>query len=160
MRRRGAWRGKAACIGLAVLGLAACGTPGNIAGTAAPGRSAAETPTRQAVLSEGDRLAAVAPAATAAPVGSLPGPERLAGLTGTEVSALLGPPGFVRRDPPAEVWQYRTESCVLDLFLYADGADLPLRVDYFEFRGRTVSGVAATECYRELLVVRARGPAG
>lgn len=165
MRRRRAWRATAAAgIALAALGLAACGTPREVAvavaETAPPSQPAAETPARQAVLPEGERLVAVTPAAVALPVGALPGPERLAGLTAADVSALLGPPGFVRRDPPAEVWQYRTDSCVLDLFLYADAADRPLRVDHFEFRGRTVAGVAAAECYRELLVVRPRRPAG
>jgi hypothetical protein len=108
------------------------------------------------VLPEADRLAA----APAMPDDALPGPERLAGLAAADLSALLGPPGFVRRDPPAEIWQYGTETCVLDLFLYADAAGGPIRVEHFEFRGRTVAGVAPKACYRDLLAVRAVRPAG
>lgn len=55
---------------------------------------------------------------------SLPGevsePARLKGLTPTQVTAMLGRPGFTRRDAPAEIWQYRSRACTLDLFLYDD----------------------------------------
>lgn len=91
---------------------------------------------------------------------ALPGPERLSGMTGTDLAALFGEPVFVRRDPPAEIWQYATDACVLDLFLYKDGPDAPFRVDHFEFRGRTVAGVVPSECYRNLLAARPREPNG
>lgn len=149
------------------LGLVACGTPRSalvpgaqpVAEKSEAPQPAVETP-RQSMLPEAERLAAVSPADVAAATPALPGPERLAGLTAPDLSALLGPPGFVRRDPPAEVWQYGTESCMLDLFLYADGAGQPPKVSYFEFRGRTVTGIAPGQCYQELLAVRTRRPAG
>lgn len=168
MRQPAGWRGwtRAGVMALA-LALAACAAPRS---ALVPGaqqatekyeapQPAVETP-RQSVLPEAERLAAVPPADVAAAAPALPGPERLAGLTAPDLSALLGPPGFVRRDPPAEIWQYGTESCMLDLFLYADGAGQPPKVSYFEFRGRTVTGIAPGQCYQELLAARTRRPAG
>lgn len=46
----------------------------------------------------------------------------LKGLTSTEVKAMLGQPSFMRRDKPAEIWQYRNNVCILDLFLYPEEA--------------------------------------
>jgi hypothetical protein len=46
----------------------------------------------------------------------------LAGLSDKEVVALFGEPDFRRVEPPAELWQYRSAGCVLDLFLYSDAA--------------------------------------
>lgn len=168
MRQPAGWRGwmRAGVVALA-LAPAACAAPRSAlvpgaqpaAERSETSQPAVETP-RQSVLPEAERLAAVPPADVGAPAPTLPGPERLAGLTASDLSALLGPPGFVRRDPPAEVWQYGTESCMLDLFLYADGAGQPPKVSYFEFRGRSVSGIAPGQCYQELLAARTRRPAG
>jgi hypothetical protein len=41
-----------------------------------------------------------------------------------DLVARLGEPDFTRRDPPAEIWQYRSASCVLDVFLYPDDGEL------------------------------------
>lgn len=43
----------------------------------------------------------------------------LAGLAPAQVAALYGQPDFRRNDPPAEVWQYRSADCVLDLYFYS-----------------------------------------
>src|SRR5260221_5762501 len=48
--------------------------------------------------------------------------RELIGLERGDVEARLGPPALRRRDAPAEIWQYRSPLCVLDLFLYRDGA--------------------------------------
>lgn len=48
-------------------------------------------------------------------------PERLMGLDPQALDAALGRPELVRREKPAEVWQYRAGSCVLDVFLYPAG---------------------------------------
>lgn len=70
-----------------------------------------------------------APALPAVPVAILPGalglaakpPEPgLTGLTETDLLALYGEPDFRRAEPPAELWQYRSADCVLDVFLYHD----------------------------------------
>lgn len=44
----------------------------------------------------------------------------LKGLDSKGIVTVLGEPGLLRRDPPAEVWQYRGSGCVVDLFLYED----------------------------------------
>jgi hypothetical protein len=46
------------------------------------------------------------------------GLESFKGLSAAQVESALGAPSFRRRDPPAEIWQYRVKSCALDLFLY------------------------------------------
>lgn len=173
-RTWGGWVG----IGLLALGLTACGTPQPPAGS--PAGLARETPAppadagKDAVKSADKAPAATGPAegiaklpqpkrpkvALAVPPEALPGPDQLMGLSGDQLKSLLGLPSFVRRDPPAEIWQYGTATCVLDLFLYAEGKDGPHRVSHFEFRGRSVEGVAPADCYRQLLAARARSPAG
>jgi hypothetical protein len=59
-------------------------------------------------------------ATATAPIAGTPAPRNLTGLSATEVVALYGEPDFRRVEPPAELWQYRTVDCVLDLFLYRD----------------------------------------
>ncbi|MBO6563049.1 MAG: hypothetical protein JJ959_21065 [Nisaea sp.] len=76
-------------------------------------------------------------------------PSRLLDLRRRDLSAILGEPAFVRRDMSAEVWQYRTEACVLDLFLYE--IDQSLAVTYYEFRSRQDQEVARDECFVTLL---------
>lgn len=51
---------------------------------------------------------------------AIPRTADLVGLDPVQVEALLGPPELARTEPPAAVWQYRTESCVFDLFLFED----------------------------------------
>jgi hypothetical protein len=69
---------------------------------------------------------AEAPAAPEAPtaepaVARVPELPALTGMGPAELAALLGEPDFRRSEPPAELWQYRSADCVLDVFLYADG---------------------------------------
>ena len=60
--------------------------------------------------------------------------ETLRNLSASAVLARLGPPDFTRQDPPAEFWQYRGATCVLDLFLYPDAGTL--KVNHTQTRGR------------------------
>jgi hypothetical protein len=77
-------------------------------------------------------------------------PARFKGMNADAVVAWLGDPNFRRRDPPAEVWQYYGDSCVLDLFLYdeTDGE----RVAHAEVRSRTADD--GTGCVARLLAGR------
>ena len=61
-------------------------------------------------------------------------PKSLIGLDRNAVRALLGPPSFIRREKPTELWRYRHGSCALALFLYvgAAGGDETLRVRHIE----------------------------
>lgn len=78
-------------------------------------------------------------------------PDQLMGLAGTELTALLGEPGFRREDADAQIWQYGGGKCALDIYLYRGGEALPHRVTYYEFRG----GAAARPCLRDLLIAKA-----
>ncbi|MBC8267826.1 MAG: hypothetical protein H8E36_03670 [Rhodospirillaceae bacterium] len=78
-----------------------------------------------------------------------PGPERLVGLSATAIQKMLGLPNFKRRDPPAEIWQYRKSGCLLDVFLYL-GEDT-YRVSHVEARGHSIEKVSGTECLLEAL---------
>ena len=72
-------------------------------------------------------------------------PERIMGLTRTELLDLLGKPDFLRRDAPAEIWQYRGKECILDVFLYDSGDHY--RVLHFEVRERTAKSVSTGRCF-------------
>lgn len=78
-----------------------------------------------------------------------PGPERLVGLAAGAIEKMLGTPDFKRRDPPAEVWQYRKDGCLLDVFLYLGEAEY--RVTHVEARSHSVTRVSGAECLLEVL---------
>jgi hypothetical protein len=85
----------------------------------------------------------------------LPDVNRLIGLKAEDVTALLGAPGFRRKDAPAEIWQYGDTSCTLDLFLYTDKtAAAPYTVTHIEVRRRALEAVSREECFRRLLKAR------
>ena len=63
-------------------------------------------------------------------------PQQLMGLDRATLNEKLGEPALVRRDGDAEVWQYRADRCVLDLFLY--GADK--KVEHVDLRDRGDGG--------------------
>ena len=82
--------------------------------------------------------------------------SNLVGRNAREVADLLGAPHFKRRDPPAELWQYRAEPCVLDVFLYADKAGVNFTVTHVEMRaGKTEASRA--ECLRAVRNASGRG---
>jgi hypothetical protein len=74
------------------------------------------------------------------------------GLDSGAVRKLLGEPGLIRRDTPAEVWQYRTASCVLDVVLY-DQASGP-RVVYTEARTPAAEPTQAGPCLSDVLTTK------
>ena len=158
----------AAAVLLAGLGLTACaqqsGTP-----AAAPGKVAAPAPAKPAAAalavprsvpqSVPRSVPRSVPPATprsvplAVPLAPkvYPPPSHLAGLYGEQVIGLLGPPGFKRKDDPAQIWQYRTKVCALDLFLYRTEDGSPYRVRHFEARSRGKETVSARDCFVGLL---------
>jgi hypothetical protein len=76
------------------------------------------------------------------------------GIADSALAQLMGAPGFKRIDDPAALWQYRGTSCILDVFLYADGP--VYRVTHLEFRpagagGGTMDDRAAKICFSGLL---------
>ncbi|HKX09569.1 MAG TPA: hypothetical protein VJN67_15325, partial [Stellaceae bacterium] len=79
---------------------------------------------------------------------------QLRGYPAADLARRLGEPDFVREEPPAVIWQYRSADCVLDLFLYRDGDEL--RVTYAEARDRELIRVPQSDCYAGLVARRAR----
>jgi hypothetical protein len=79
-------------------------------------------------------------------------PERLIGLGPNAVYELLGTPELVRRESPAQIWQYRGESCVFDVVLY----DEPLgsEVTYVEARDGRGNVGETRACLNQLLRAR------
>ena len=93
-----------------------------------------------------------------------PKPEELVGLKPEEVKQILGSPALVRHDSPAQIWQYRSRDCVLDLFLYPPPAvgeaaraaksaasEAAQTVVYFELRGRNSKQAAGDSCFNALV---------
>ena len=85
---------------LASPALAGCAAPGN--GPPAPDVTFASA------MDDGQAVTGASPTPVAPPTD-------LVGLDGTTVEHWFGKPGLVRRDFPAEVWQYRNQACVLDV---------------------------------------------
>ena len=85
-------------------------------------------------------------------------PEDLEGTPPSNVRALLGEPELRRTEPPAEVWQYRTDRCVADIYLRQEGA--AQRVVYIETRSPNAATVPAAGCLQDIATVRASGDTG
>ncbi|WP_419798276.1 MAG: hypothetical protein ACNI26_00855 [Terasakiella sp.] len=77
-------------------------------------------------------------------------PDKLIGLDGFEVKQALGTADFIRKDSGVEIWQYRAKHCILDLFLYQNGAHL--RVDHTELRGSLPKEKATTNCFHQIVM--------
>ena len=79
----------------------------------------------------------------------------LNGLNAADLRRLLGDPDFRRQEPPAQIWQYRTTECVLDVFLYSDAGG-EYHVVHAEIRDRGVVRVSQSSCYGSLVTNRDR----
>lgn len=76
-------------------------------------------------------------------------PARFIGLGDAELSRVLGRPKQVRKDAPAEVWQYSGADCVVDFYLY-DG-ERGLTVAYLEARDPVAATTPFDRCVNSLL---------
>jgi len=85
-------------------------------------------------------------------------PNQLLGLDKLRLDRLLGQPALVRREAPAEIWQYETENCVLDVFLYESAG--VARVTYIEARDKDAELLNPRSCLNSLLKARARASLG
>lgn len=77
-------------------------------------------------------------------------PAKLVGMSQFDIKKALGEPSFVRRDDGVEIWQYRAENCILDLFLY-DGRE-GMRVDHSELRGPILDSAGELSCFQSILL--------
>jgi hypothetical protein len=139
-------------LGLGALLLAACQTPTGTISTGPAGTAATvSAETSNAVASSAETSAS--PARGANNAGKTAwlnkSDEELVGLPGRDISAVLGEPTHIRRDDPAEIWQYSGENCVLDFYLYR--ASTGMQVAYVEARDRRAQTERADSCMHALL---------
>ena len=85
-------------------------------------------------------------------------PDQLLGLDRSGVAALLGNPALIRREDPAEIWQYVINDCVFDVVLYAAGRRYA--VSYLEARDDTAAVKEPRPCLNKLLRARQTTPMG
>lgn len=82
-------------------------------------------------------------------------PQSLIGVNGAQMRGILNAPQLVRRESPTVIWQYRSETCVLDLYFQSAKKDVSLSpIKHFEIRARQkgVSDEAVQEsCVPELI---------
>lgn len=77
-------------------------------------------------------------------------PESLKLLTEQEISFLFGRPDMERRDANAAIWQYASDSCVVDFFFYDEpGREDESRVAYVDQRAKKPG--AADDCLRNVI---------
>jgi hypothetical protein len=75
----------------------------------------------------------------------------LVGLQGSDLALLLGPPSLIRRDPPAEVWQYAGPGCALHVFFYLGPDAGDYRVVHVESVYRRESRPESDDCLTRIL---------
>ncbi|NIA71983.1 hypothetical protein HBA54_25615 [Pelagibius litoralis] len=166
MRHRGKnWPAVLALL-LSTAALAACQT----ANTARPQTGAnGAVPSKAAVIEPQSAAAAeVAPAEAPGQIAAVPpqpvaiepsindDPNQLMGLDRSGLTALLGRPDLVRREKPAEIWQYVTADCVFDVVLYDSGPQY--RVTYLEARNAAADRLAPRPCLNQVLRSRLNAP--
>jgi len=78
-------------------------------------------------------------------------PDVILSLSADDVKLMLAAPDLNRRDGAGAVWQYRTASCVLDVFMDED------QIKHYEFRSRRLGDEAvidAPSCLKDLYTAR------
>jgi len=92
--------------------------------------------------------------ATPEPERIYPDPATLKGASASDVVGIIGNPEFIRKDQPAEIWQYRGTDCTLDIFLYQSVSGAPFKVDYIETRARPNGPTTNKTCLASILKER------
>ena len=76
----------------------------------------------------------------------------LKGKTSAEITDVFGKPTLLRKDAPAEVWQYLTSQCALHLVFYPEDDSDTLRVTFFSMNDRKVAEKVGLEsCFKSQL---------
>ena len=82
----------------------------------------------------------------------IPPVDVLKGKTSAEIKDIFGEPTLLRKDEPAEVWQYLTNHCALHLVFYPEDNSDILRVTYFAMNDRKVAEqVSLKGCFKSQL---------
>ena len=78
----------------------------------------------------------------------------IVGMTDRQVQSTFGSPSYVRHEQPAAIWQYRQTNCIVDLFMYAEGAEGQYKVEHVELRPLEAGGALSVDqrrvCFGEL----------
>ena len=82
----------------------------------------------------------------------------LMNLTGKQIHTLLGTPNFKRSDSPAKIWQYSSDNCTLDLFLYENLATSVHSVAHYETRLQTNRDHTKNECFVSIIKAATQTP--
>jgi len=77
-------------------------------------------------------------------------PSSLIGAGKGDLIARLGVPGLLRREPPAEFWQFAGDGCVLHVYLYENTADRLYQVTHVELLPRGGLDAVPSGCFRRL----------
>lgn len=85
-------------------------------------------------------------------------PQQLMGIGPGALGAILGDPELIRREAPAEIWQYRNDGCVLDVFFYDTAGRR--EVTYVEARDGAAQRMDTRVCLNTLLRARLVRPLG
>ena len=73
-------------------------------------------------------------------------PAKLMGLTYDDTEAAIGKPAETREEPPATVWRYQTEDCVIDVFFYMDLATKQFRAVAYDVKPAKKTADAQRVC--------------
>jgi hypothetical protein len=73
-------------------------------------------------------------------------PQILMGLTEAEMRTLLGDPTTVRPEPPALIWSYASQQCVVDLYFYLELASETYKTVTFEMTPKEPHGLSGGAC--------------
>jgi hypothetical protein len=122
---------QAAAAAAGVLSLAAC--------AGSQPRTASMAPTT-ATASQPDATPDGAPGTASFP----PTAGNLVGADPAKLEQWLGKPGLVRLDEPAQVWQYRGQGCVVDVYFYPSGDGMA--VSHAEARSQKYTGDPMNPC--------------
>lgn len=133
-------------LGLVVLTLPGCATDQAMEQQAADTSETEANAETVAALS----VPAPEPEPEPEPLTPVPDPATIVGYNGAALESLFGTPSFTRRDPPAELWQYRNDHCTLDLFLYEDTSG-KYSVEHLEFRETDSSSDSHEHCLRLII---------
>lgn len=79
----------------------------------------------------------------------MPRPSELVSKRAFDIQTALGQPSFVRKDQGVQVWQYRRDDCILDLFLYQN--DNGFQVHHSELRGPYLNSAGELACFQKIL---------
>lgn len=73
-------------------------------------------------------------------------PAKLMGLTYEDAETAAGKPAATREEPPATVWRYQTEECVVDVFFYMDLATKQFRAVSYDVKPSKKTADAQRTC--------------